>query len=400
MSKKILFAFAASLVLLGFKFDDVPPQTPEEILRQVAEKYQKYQSISYEIEFDMKFFSGADTNHIVADCHLYRQPEDSIFGGYLWFDSEDGYDRIYDLDKLYLRDPNEKVITQYEAHQGEVFIIEGNIIGDIKDTYFLHPDRLIRNAESETLTRKLRKESLNGQKYWRIDLLPPDDEQYSDMVKTIWVNRKTLLIERMVSTIKFQGEYQYKEWKLRNIRFDEISEADFTKRVEALKAEFPLEIYQRPDESYYATLENGVASPDFQGIHYQEQDSLSLADYREKIVILDFWYMDCFPCIKAIPHLNEVYGMYKDQGVMVLGVNSKDLSERDQNRMVDFLKHNPLDYPIVLTSYKTDSVYNVKAYPTLYAIDKEGKIIYSQIGYNEALKDTLDRVIRKELKLD
>jgi hypothetical protein len=44
-----------------------------------------------------------------------------------------------------------------------------------------------------------------------------------------------------------------------------------------------------------------------------------------------------------------------------------------------------------------DSLYNVNAYPTLYLIDKEGKIIHSQLGFSEEMKANLEEIILENL---
>lgn len=103
------------------------------------------------------------------------------------------------------------------------------------------------------------------------------------------------------------------------------------------------------------------------------------------------------PCVKAITHLIQIQKEYGNKNVVVLAINSKDCNEKSKKRLPAFIDKNLINYPEILTSYKTDSTYIVKVYPTLCAIDKRGKVIFSQLGYSARLADTLKILINRQL---
>ncbi len=51
---------------------------------------------------------------------------------------------------------------------------------------------------------------------------------------------------------------------------------------------------------------------------------ISLSDLKGNVVIIDFWATWCGPCIQAMPHLQELYDKYKDDGLLVYGINKED----------------------------------------------------------------------------
>src|SRR5690606_15334260 len=60
-------------------------------------------------------------------------------------------------------------------------------------------------------------------------------------------------------------------------------------------------------------------------------DTINLSELKGKVVLLDFWYRGCLPCIKAIPELNELQKEFEDD-LVVIGVNDVD----DNKQVNDF----------------------------------------------------------------
>ena len=67
--------------------------SPIELAKTIIERYENHSSLSYNIDYKIKYFSSADdTTKVSARIDLIRVPEDSIFGGYVWI-SSDSIDR-------------------------------------------------------------------------------------------------------------------------------------------------------------------------------------------------------------------------------------------------------------------------------------------------------------------
>ncbi len=106
----------------------------------------------------------------------------------------------------------------------------------------------------------------------------------------------------------------------------------------------------------------------------------TLKQYRGKIVILDFWYRGCPWCIRAMPMINQIAEDFKDQPVVVFGMNV-DKNKDDALFVADKLK---LVYPSLQAS-GIDKQYAVTGFPTLFIIDKKGIIRDAHIGYSPDL---------------
>lgn len=113
-----------------------------------------------------------------------------------------------------------------------------------------------------------------------------------------------------------------------------------------------------------------------------------LADYRGKVVLLDFWYRGCGWCIRAMPQIKEVADHYRDKPVAVLGMNT-DQEAQDAQFVVDQLK---LNYP-TLKATGLPEKYGIQGFPTLIIIDPDGVVRLRHVGYSSTLRDDLIREI-------
>jgi len=107
---------------------------------------------------------------------------------------------------------------------------------------------------------------------------------------------------------------------------------------------------------------------------------MQLSDLRGKVVVLNFWFSSCPPCIEEAPALNRLHAKIAPQGGMVLGVDVND-SEADYQR---FLADKGVNFPTYLDpESKINLAYGSTVFPETYIIDRDGKIARKVIGPQE-----------------
>ncbi len=124
------------------------------------------------------------------------------------------------------------------------------------------------------------------------------------------------------------------------------------------------------------------------------EDTVSLEGLKGKLVLLDFFYKSCFPCMQALPALQSLHEKYKDQGLVVIGLDPYDDKEDD---LLNFLAKRDVDYTVLYASRDIAKTYRVNGYPTMFLIDKEGKTIHIQEGYGEGTEARLEEIILNNL---
>jgi len=126
--------------------------------------------------------------------------------------------------------------------------------------------------------------------------------------------------------------------------------------------------------------------------------TLSLHDTRGKVVFIDFWATWCGPCKAAIPHLQKLYEEYKSEGLMVLGI---DVWESGSvNAVKKFRDDYKLTYDILLgTDTDVASLYKVEGIPTVWILDRNGVITWTNLGFGPGGEVEMERQIKSALAL-
>lgn len=107
--------------------------------------------------------------------------------------------------------------------------------------------------------------------------------------------------------------------------------------------------------------------------------AVSLAKLRGKPVVLDFWAPWCPPCRRAMPELQKISAKYAKQGVTVVGI-AVDGSDAE---IAAAARKAGVKYPVVIDrSQKVGAAYQVYLLPTLYVLDKTGKVVLAETGFN------------------
>ena len=122
------------------------------------------------------------------------------------------------------------------------------------------------------------------------------------------------------------------------------------------------------------TPEIGSAPPPLQLsqiVQGPNKNEITWEKLKGQVVVLEFWGTDCGPCIRAIPHLNELVDQFSGKPVVFLSV-----SDDNADRLKQFLQQRPikswraLDGPLI----STQTAFGVDGIPTIFIIDKSGKI--------------------------
>ena len=123
--------------------------------------------------------------------------------------------------------------------------------------------------------------------------------------------------------------------------------------------------------------------------------TISLSDYKGKVLFLNFWATWCPPCRAEIPDFIEAYAQEKANGLEILGIS---LDSKGKAEVSAFVEKYKINYPVVLetkenTGKIVDDYQPGQFIPTTIIIDKTGRIRHKQVGAVD--KETLLKHFRQ-----
>ena len=144
-------------------------------------------------------------------------------------------------------------------------------------------------------------------------------------------------------------------------------------------------------------VEAGSTAPDF-SLKDLSGQTVTLEQYRGKVVLVDFWATWCPPCRMTIPMLIELQDKYREKGLVILGISIDDPKQIADKDLRYFVKMTKINYPVLRYNQKVMKDYfegERVSVPTMFVVDRNGKIRDMIVGYApDPLKKSLSAVMK------
>jgi thiol-disulfide isomerase/thioredoxin len=122
-----------------------------------------------------------------------------------------------------------------------------------------------------------------------------------------------------------------------------------------------------------------------------------LADYKGKVVLLDFYATWCDPCRLETPHLVAMHKQYEAKGLQIIGVNVG--GDDDRAEVPAYAKEFGIEFPLVFPDGQlVDDYLGVNQnIPQTFVLDRQGNVVKRYVGFSESRVPELDRVVQAAL---
>ena len=156
--------------------------------------------------------------------------------------------------------------------------------------------------------------------------------------------------------------------------------------IQAMNAS--MEALEKEDMEKIGTIVPDFSFKDMNGKTY------SKADLKGKVVVMNFWFIQCQPCVMEMPDLNKLVSKYKNNKNVVF--LAPTFNEKDA--VASFLKKITFNYTIAPNAESTVQSFGINSFPTSFVMDKEGKYELYLSGGIEHVNEPLELAIESALK--
>ena len=281
--------------------------------------------------------------------------------------------RGYDTGKVKKRTPRFIFIEGSE---------DNNLINLIEHTYFLHFQKMVAISQEQNIATQAKDTTWTGY-LTRTELMKTLTDDYKERIKVIvrsYQDRPVVLygLKRM-------------SWEKDNDFILPILD-NLTKKYPWFK---DLEVYKKEAAEKLVKASKVMAGMPVPQVAYNDPEGkpISIASYKGKILLLDFWASWCGPCRQSIPKVKKLYEKYGSSGFDVLSISIDDNEQAWRKAMA--VEKMPWKQVLSPNKKETMSAFLFSIIPSLYLIDKEGKIVKFYAGYTEDLEKKLQEIIGK-----
>jgi thiol-disulfide isomerase/thioredoxin len=141
-------------------------------------------------------------------------------------------------------------------------------------------------------------------------------------------------------------------------------------------------------------------APEFGPGTWINSEPVTLKSLSGRVVVVEFWTFGCYNCRNTLPFVKRWHERYSDKGLTIVGVHSPEFeSEKVVDNVRSEVASLGIHFPVVTDNdYETWRAYKVEAWPTIFVLDKSGRVRWTHIG--EGAYEETERTIQKLLAED
>lgn len=336
-----------------------------------------YVTTSFELHWDVElYFTKYDEN---TTYFYVKQIEDSIISEYVYLNDTllvfANYENIIYSSKTHTQKPFSGNIRRVFTY----LLDEHDLTNFMAYEYVNYYDTIMPSGVQAIVGEAYEVSEANGMdnKYYSKIKINTNNNSLLSCFNAVETYTDSVLFysgikEYIINSITLYTEEDLEVGKLINLKYSELDSLIFAKELEK----------DTTKNNNVIKKDSSIVIPEFAfdwELPLINGDTLSSRSIKSKIIVLDFYYMSCAPCIMAIHDLVKLDSLYNDKEVMFIGVNILD---KDLLKLRNFLQEKKIQYPNVINGSELSNKYGFNSFPQTLIIDSEtNKLLYHVSGY-------------------
>lgn len=381
-SFKLLSLFFIFLFLISCDKEE----TGKELFIQANQSSLKINDATFTAKYT--FRTKEDVQNASININIIRD-KDSKLGFIVKFDTQTGTG-LYDGKKYYYIDnKNKKFYTSGEEIEAENFILSSWISYAIQLVMLDQDYTEIIKERNDKMIILDKNATIGTLKTTVVETTLPINENKVIETITTWFDNETNIPVRETRKQTRDEETISTTFEISNFKINQgIDKSLFTLSAPQGYTSEIITPKSEPEGDKVGEMAEDFSLKDL------ENNVITLSKLRGNVVVLDFWGTWCKWCVKAMPKIQSVHEHFKGKKVIVLGISCKEPNDADPKQ---FMKEHNITYNSLKYGEEITHLYNVTGFPTLFVIDKDGKIIKSLSGYSDDMDTQLINIIEKNL---
>ncbi len=355
--------------------------SPKDVLLKAYNKLKNSECGSYTVEYYRKNLFSVDTVHYKGYVNFFLNA-DSSFNNY--FFRLNGQQSTLKYDSLYYQ--NNEVSRQYT--------VSNRLARNVSNYHcfidIINYKNLLKYCSDTSYKIKIAGNQLiNGKKCYNVQLsLNTGDEFAGDI--NIFIDKEKYSITSLQYAFYYQKETQFESITINNLVLNThykctLNEIYYRQLADSIEKNFTCfqfsgEKKTLPSFNVFDTI------PDF-NLTSDSGGQTRLYDLKDSLIILDFWYISCYPCMKISPKLNEIQRKYG--AIKVLSINNYD----DKSKIISHRNKYDIKYEILIGSGEIASAFRIRGYPTVIIVNNKFQVLKIIEGYHDKILEEIEKVI-------
>lgn len=393
--------------IAGFSQSNYKNRDIKRVLTMADKALGEMNMVEYQISLKTKDFGNDDTFLMEGHCTMIynesKQYEDIKFR--LEFELSKAATilrselAVFDGENLYLKHTNDSSTTHSISNERNSNFT--SIRGNTRRTLLLteiFPKNSFQEAISFPKKMMIKSKTmidtvLNDKDCYKIDF-EFRNVMGTNMTKnnrrSIFFDKTTHLPIAMRSYSEFETMNEYLEYEIEYMKSSKVIDHNLFETAKYVSPNTEIK------NNYVPAQKSPAHQVDTYAVLYQNDiqlvsgKTLNLIDLKGSIVVLDFWYRTCLPCIKLMPELKKIQEKYRDKNVLVIGINDRD----DEKAIVELFQAKGLNYNTSFAGpLHFSDLLGINEFPTTLVLDQNGQIVHKLVGYEKGFYKSLSSIL-------